>query len=176
MTTRNDDTGPKTDTGPDTGPDTGAKPGPETGLDTESRSGPDTGADTGPETGSETGQPEERTPRGPGGLAGILANCRLGLRVLADELRWLVTSGLRGYESRQVRRRLEAEYAALGRLARAHLAPGDKAPLSADGEAGIVMGQIDFLEQELEFMADDMRRTRKEMLARRRREMDPDDN
>lgn len=168
MTTRNDDTDPKTETGPDTG----AKPGPETGPDTESRPGPETG----PETGSETGQPEERTPRGPGGLAGILANCRLGLRVLADELRWLVTSGLRGYESRQVRRRLEAEYAALGRLARAHLAPGDKAPLSADGEAGIVMGQIDFLEQELEFMADDMRRTRKEMLARRRREMDPDDN
>jgi hypothetical protein len=142
-------------------------------------SGPSTEAATGSAT--DTGgqerpapAPQQDTPQRPGQSLGILGTCRLGLRVLADELRWMVTGGLRGYESRQVRRRLEAEYAALGRLARAHLASGGKAPLSADGEAGIAMAQIDFLEQELEFMAEEARRTRKDMLARRRRSLDND--
>lgn len=120
-------------------------------------------------------QPEDGSRRS-GALGGVLANCRTGLRVLGSEIWWMLTGWLRSYESRQVRRRLNAEYAALGRLARVHLASGGKAPLAADGEAGIAVAQIDFLEKELEFMADDLRRTRKEMLARRRRELDNDDN
>jgi len=124
-------------------------------------------------------QPQD-TPRRLGALGGalrsVLVNCRIGLRVLGGEIWWLLTGWLRSYESRQVRRRLEAEYAALGRMARVHLASNAGTPLSTDGEAGLAVAQIDFLEKELESMADDLRRTRKEMLARRRREMDHNDN
>ncbi len=106
---------------------------------------------------------------------GVWGNFILGLKVLGAELRWLAVSLVRRCEARQVRRRLEAEYAALGRLAREHLKSEGKAPMSPDGEAGLAVSQIDFLEQEIAFLDKELGRAREDELAKRRRELDPED-
>jgi len=114
--------------------------------------------------------PEAATPHG------VLDNCRLGLKVLGTELKWLLTGIIRRYESRQVSRRLEAEYVALGKLACEHLASKGKKPLSADGEAGVALAQIDFLKTEIAILDKDLSTTRQEMLQRRKADLGLDND
>lgn len=113
---------------------------------------------------------------GPAPARGVWSNFVLGLKVLGGELKWLAMRLIRGCESRQVRRRLEAEYATLGRLARRHLENGGKAPMTGDGEAGLSLSQIEFLEQEVAFLEKDLAAAREKDLARRRRDLDPEDD
>lgn len=106
-------------------------------------------------------------PRG-----GVLDNIKLGLKVMADELKWTVTRVVRNYEIKQMKRRLDEEYALLGKLARKRMDAGEaKAAMPRDGEAGIILSQIEFLEKEMEFLEQQMESSRGESLARRREEL-----
>lgn len=100
---------------------------------------------------------------------GFIENTVTGLKVLGAELKLMLTGILRRHETRQVRRRLEKEYAALGRLARAHVEGAEDAPLSTDGEAGIILSQIAFLEKEIDFMDEETERNRDESRREMRR-------
>jgi len=112
------------------------------------------------------------SPRRNPAAGGIIDNLKLGLKVLADELKWTVSRTVRSYEIKQMRRRLEEEYALLGKLARTRMDSGEaKAGLPRDGEAGIILSQIEFLEKEIEFMERDMERSRDESLTRRKEEL-----
>lgn len=107
----------------------------------------------------------QRTQR-TGVSAGPLANLRLGLRVLASELRWLVQRGLRGLEIRQVRKRLEQEYLTLGQIsARLAAEDADRDSLRRDQELSVA--QVAFLEQELALLEAERERSRAEYVRRR---------
>ncbi|BBD07873.1 hypothetical protein [Desulfovibrio ferrophilus] len=103
---------------------------------------------------------------------GILDNLKVGLKVLFDELKWTVSKMVRGYEIKQMNRRLEKEYALLGKLARQRMDSGDKkAAMPRDGEAGIILSQIEFLEQEMEFLSKDIDTSREQDIQRRTSEL-----
>ncbi|WP_461210541.1 hypothetical protein [Desulfocurvus sp. DL9XJH121] len=102
---------------------------------------------------------------------GLLATLKTGLSVLWAELKWTLTKSIREYETRQMRRRLEREYATLGRIARKRMDAAEADAPSRDGEAGLVLSQIEFLERELDFLDKEGSRTRSEDLERRRRDL-----
>lgn len=103
---------------------------------------------------------------------GVLHTVRTGLKVLGAELKWMFSDMIRSYETRQMRRRLAAEYAALGRIARRRMAEGDEDAPTRDGEAGIILSQIEFLEQEIGFLDKERSRARASDLERRKRDLD----
>ncbi|MBU1001266.1 MAG: hypothetical protein KKE73_01955 [Proteobacteria bacterium] len=108
----------------------------------------------------------------PASSGGVLGNLKVGLKVLFTELKWTVSKMVRGYEIKQMDRRLEEEYALLGKLARQRMDSGNKqAAMPRDGEAGIILSQIEFLEQEIKFLHREIDTSREETLQRRKSEL-----
>ena len=96
--------------------------------------------------------------------------------MLLSELKWTFLDLIKSYESKQMRRRLTTEYAALGKIARERMNAEDDTPPSRDGEAGIVLSQIEFLEREIEFLDEERQRARSLDLERRRHDLGIDDD
>lgn len=82
----------------------------------------------------------------------VIDNVKTGFKVLGNELKLLASEAFACHETKQMSKRLTKEYAALGALARRHMESDgkDKAALDPKGEAGIILTQIAFLEQEID--------------------------
>jgi len=113
-----------------------------------------------------------RSPRG-----GFWNNLATGLKVVASELRWIVLGRVRAFEIRQLRRRLEREYEALGRLCEPllkHIREGKKGR-SLSPEAGekadLLLKQIEFLNEEIAQLEDERLRSRRLFERQRAREL-----
>ncbi|ACV68144.1 hypothetical protein [Desulfohalobium retbaense] len=87
------------------------------------------------------------------GLFDVLA---LGLKTLASEIRWGAILALRNAELRQLRKRLSSEYCNLGRL-HSQTTAGDAAEAA---EADLCRRQIEFYEQEIDFLAREITQAR----------------
>lgn len=107
--------------------------------------------------------PPKESPGGP------IAVVWLGLKVLAYELKWLVMKGIRGLELKQLERRLEAEYAALGKAVAAGVADRNpKEPMpEPDHDMELALKQIDFLKEEIDHLIAEREKTAEEYQARR---------
>lgn len=101
--------------------------------------------------------------------SGPLDVLRLGLLVLASELRWIVLRGLRELEIRQMRKRLNQEYLILGRcaerMARAGAGTAEAEQIRRDSD--LSLRQVAFLKQELALLGDERERSRGEYVRRR---------
>ncbi|EGJ50422.1 hypothetical protein V6C53_13020 [Desulfocurvibacter africanus] len=101
--------------------------------------------------------------------AGPFDILRLGLRVLASELGWMLKNSLRELEIHQLRKRLDQEYLALGRiverLTQEESQAGDSE--AARGEQELSLGQIAFLKQEMALLRGERDRARCEHVRRR---------
>lgn len=106
---------------------------------------------------------------------GFWSNLTTGLKVVASELRWIVAGRVRAFEIMQLRRRLEREYEALGRLAEPQLAAlraGAEADLSGLGrDADLCLKQIEFLREEIALLDGDRRRSRRRFEEQRARDL-----
>lgn len=102
--------------------------------------------------------------------AGPLDILRLGLRVLASELGWMLKNSLRELEMHQLRKRLDQEYLALGRVverqANIQVESGAEAQV-AKREQELSLGQIAFLKQEMALLHGERERARSEHVRRR---------
>ncbi len=101
--------------------------------------------------------------------AGPLDILHLGLRVLASELSWMLKNSLRELEIHQLRKRLDQEYLALGRIVERL---NRKEPLPDDSETArreqeLSLGQIAFLKQEMALLQGERERARREHVRRR---------
>lgn len=102
--------------------------------------------------------------------AGPLDILRLGLRVLASELGWMLKNSLRKLEMHQLRKRLDQEYLALGRIVErlVHIQAEDDAEArEARREQELSLGQIAFLKQEIALLLGERERARSEHVRRR---------
>lgn len=84
-------------------------------------------------------------------LSAVLSNLKVGLCVLRGELGRVASGVLRGMEARQLRRRMDDEYAALGRRVAELLEAGplDAAGLADDARVRELAGRAAFLRDEL---------------------------
>jgi len=97
---------------------------------------------------------------------GPLGTLRLGLKVLASELRWTLLRALRQLEIRQLRKRLDQEYSTLGRLT-ANMADEAVADDEIRYEHELSLGQVAFLRQEIAHLEAERQRSRSEYVRRR---------
>lgn len=97
-----------------------------------------------------------------------------GLKSFAGECRWFCSKALRGFEIKQLRSRLQEEYASLGkalaeRVQDAPVAIGQALP-PADGPIELGLKQIAFLKEEIEFLNTELERLSAERLVLRKAE------
>ncbi|MGE4298670.1 MAG: hypothetical protein AB7E47_11625 [Desulfovibrionaceae bacterium] len=115
--------------------------------------------------------------------ANIVSNFLFGLKVLGGEISWLLIRALRTFELRQLRRRLETEYALLGHWAADALDAGSPSDQKASGPSVPDMGdalpapdadtditrkQIRFLRDEIAFLEQERDTSRTAHLQRQR--------
>jgi hypothetical protein len=101
-----------------------------------------------------------------------------GLKSFAEDCRWFCSKTVRGFEIKQLRSRLQEEYACLGkalaeRVRDAPVAMGQPLP-PADGPIELGLKQIAFLKEEIEFLNTELERLGAERQASRKAEREPD--
>ena len=101
---------------------------------------------------------------------GILSNLLAGLKVVGSEIKWLGLSGLRAFEIRGMKKRLDQEYQSLGK----HIHEQAKTPESGQGsgpvrdeKTGLALKQIDFLLEEIAYLKEERKRFRNEFVSSR---------
>ncbi|NJB66944.1 hypothetical protein GGQ74_000584 [Desulfobaculum xiamenense] len=103
----------------------------------------------------------------------VLDNLITGLKVLADETKWIVLKGLRAVEIRQMEKRLESEYAAIGRHIHDGIVPGEDGRKSSgtippvDDDLLLSLKQIEFLREEIDYLRNERTRVREALLKAR---------
>ena len=115
------------------------------------------------------------TAPAPSGDMGVFGALTLGLTVLGSELKWLAVKGVRSFELRQLRRRLDEEYALLGRLT-AELAAAGESASQGHEDVRLALGQIDFLREEIARLEDERRLSRDAFVNERRRRLNLDND
>ncbi len=101
-------------------------------------------------------------PARPSSVKCFLPTMALGLRVLWSETAWMLQNAVRRFEISQMRRRLNEEYAALGRAANGE---GD------DDAMRLAASHIAFLKEEIVFLETERETKRAELVARRTRSL-----
>lgn len=99
-------------------------------------------------------------------LRRMLDNFVLGLRVLADELTWLVLRGLRALELRQLRQRRQQEVLEARRLCTTPAPPGEET-MRAEEQRQLACRQADFLQEEMDLLERDFLAKRQRAVAAR---------
>lgn len=89
----------------------------------------------------------------------MLQTQKEGLSVMGSELQWVAVRSLRVWEIRQLRKRLQEEYTALGTL--------DAEGASDSKEATLSRKQVSFLQEEIDHLEQELIRARQEFVRRR---------
>ena len=87
----------------------------------------------------------------------------LGIRVIISEIHWQLLRGLRVWEIKQLKRRLEKEYQKMGQLSR----QAEENP-ETQSQKELCNNQIEFLEKEIDFLEKELEKLRKDIISRRR--------
>lgn len=107
----------------------------------------------------------------------VVNNLITGLKVLADELKWLALKGLRAVEIRQLEKRLEKEYAAIGKNVHENIVPGEDGLKSSgeipapDSKMLIALKQIEFLHEEIDYLKTERERVRADLVKERAKDL-----
>ncbi len=90
---------------------------------------------------------------------GLFEAISIGIKVLLSEIYWTILKSLRKWEICELKKRLNKEYAELGKLT-AHNPKNKK-------EIKLCMEQIEFLKNEVEFLEKELEKIREEILKKR---------
>ena len=100
----------------------------------------------------------------------VASTLALGLKVLASEYKWLGLKGMRAFEIRQMKRRLDQEYTVLGRALSKILTDPEakKASFPIDEDTRLILRQISFLRDEISLLEEEREQLREHFVARRK--------
>jgi hypothetical protein len=96
----------------------------------------------------------------------LWSNLLNGWKVIFSEFNWLFIKAFRRWEIKQLRKRLNEEYLALGKVY-AFFVEEKKSLDPEDTEAEIPLKQISFLKEEIEHMEEELEKSRVEYVERR---------
>lgn len=89
----------------------------------------------------------------------------LGLRTIGSEMRWKILEAIRLWEIKQLQKRLYKEYELLGQL-EVQETEGELSSEQAS-EKELCHKQVEFLQEEIDFLQKALQRTRKEYIEQR---------
>lgn len=105
--------------------------------------------------------------------SGLFDTLRTGLSVLGDELKWICIKALRSIEIRQMEKRLEKEYTALGKAMHSELSSKKTSDAEATQAVAIstdmtlCLKQIEFLQEEIAFLRKECSKKRESLVSER---------
>lgn len=105
----------------------------------------------------------------------IFGNLVFGLKVVLSELKWLVLRGTRAFELRQMNKRLDEEYAALGRAVAQSVDNGADDIAKFGPAADTAFRQVSFLTEEIDYLRREKESLRGEFLKERNSNLGIDD-
>jgi len=87
----------------------------------------------------------------------------LGIKVIFSEIHWHLLRGLRLWEIKQLKRRLENEYQKMGQLSRK-----ESETQEFESQKELCNNQIEFLEKEIEFLEKELEKLHNDIISKRR--------
>ncbi len=98
----------------------------------------------------------------------LFESLSLGFKVLFSEIHWHIIRGLRSWEIRQMRQRLNQEYKRLGELLSSREGQPASREQDVEAEIDLCRKQIDFLKGEVDYLESELDELRRSTIERRR--------